>query len=147
MRAGGGADQIVGIAHGCDPIAKRLVQRILETFAAGIDRGDLGAEQLHAENIERLTFDVDAAHKNVAFPLEQRRHRGGRNAMLTRAGLGSNARFVHALREQGLAQRIVHLVRAGMTKVLALKVNFRATELGGEISTMEKRGGAANIFA
>src|SRR5215469_15443211 len=94
MGSGSGANQVIGVANGGDPIAQSLVERVLKTFTAGIDRRDLGAQQLHAEDVKRLALDVYAPHEYLALPFEERRHRGGGNTMLSRAGFSGDARLV-----------------------------------------------------
>ena len=113
----------------------------------GVDGGDLRAQQLHAKDVERLALDVDAAHEDLALAPKQRRHRRRRHAVLSRAGLGGDPRLAHPHREQRLAERVVHLVRAGMTKVLALEVDFRAAEFRGQVGGEVKRRRPADVLA
>src|SRR6202035_2625436 len=70
MRAGGGPDQVVRVSDGGDPVAQRLVERILEAAAAGLDRGYFRAQQFHAKDVERLALDVDATHEDLALAPE-----------------------------------------------------------------------------
>ena len=49
------------------------------------------------------------------------------HAEVTGTGLGDNAFFTHALGEQDLAHGVVDFMRAGVEKVLALEIKFRAT--------------------
>ena len=49
---------------------------------------DLGAEQLHAGDVERLAAGVLLAHVDDALEAEQRRRGGGGDAVLAGAGLG-----------------------------------------------------------
>ena len=67
--------------------------------------------------------------------------------MLTRAGLGDDALFAHAARENNLPHRVVDLVRAGMDQVLALEINFRSTELCGEAFGQIKRRRTSDKFS
>ena len=90
---------------------------------------DRGAEQLHAEDVERLPPHVLGAHEDLALQAEQRGDRRRRHAVLPGAGFGDDARLAHAARQQSLADRVVDLVRAGVTEVLALQVDLRAAEL------------------
>src|SRR6185312_16602540 len=55
---------------------------------------------------------------------------GGRDAVLAGAGLRDDPRLAHALGEQHLAERVVHLVRAGVVQVLALQVDLKPGRLG-----------------
>ncbi len=47
--------------------------------------------------------------------------------MLAGAGLGDDAMLAQAQGEQGLAERVVDLVRAGMVEILALEVEPQPT--------------------
>ncbi len=67
--------------------------------------------------------------------------------MLSRARLGRDARLVHAHGEQSLAERVVHLVRAGVAEILALHINLRAAEFCGEILAQVKRRRASDELA
>ena len=93
----------------------------LSVRAAAGDRDDLGAEQLHAEHVERLALDVDRAHEHEAVEAEQRGRGGGGDAVLAGAGLGDHPLLAHAPGEQRLAEHVVDLVRAGVGEVLALE--------------------------
>jgi hypothetical protein len=114
------------------PVAQRLVGRVLERAAAAGDFDDLGAEQLHLEDVEVLPPHVLAAHVHVAREPERRRGGRGRDAVLPRAGLGDHPPLAHAPGEQRLPDRVVDLVRAGVVEVFALEVNLRAAEVVGE---------------
>ena len=72
-------------------------------------------------DVGRLAADVLHAHEDRTLEAEQRGGGGRRNAVLPGAGLGDHALLAHALGEQQLAERVVDLVRAGMTEVLALE--------------------------
>ena len=67
--------------------------------------------------------------------------------MLTRAGLGRDARLVHPHRQESLSERVVHLVCAGMAEILALQINFRAAELRGQIRAQVERRRPTHILA
>ena len=99
-----------------------------------------GAEELHAEDVQRLPAHVLAAHVDLAAEAEERGDGRGRDAVLPGAGLGDDARLAHALREQDLAERVVDLVRAGVAQVLALQVDARAAELARQaLGEVERR--------
>ena len=70
MRARGGADDVVGVAHVGDPVAQGLVHGVLEGLRARRDGVHLGAQQLHAEHVGLLALDVDRAHEDLAGHLE-----------------------------------------------------------------------------
>jgi hypothetical protein len=103
-----------------DPVADGFVDGVLECTAAGLDGDYLGSEQVHAQDVHVLAFDVLAAHVHVAFEAEQGGGGGGGDAVLAGPGLGDNPRLAHALGEQDLANRVVDFVGAGMGQVLAL---------------------------
>jgi hypothetical protein len=42
------------------------------------------------------------------------------------SGLGNDAFLAHALRQENLAEHVVHLVRAGVIELLAFEINLRA---------------------
>ena len=59
VRAGGGADDVEGVVDVRDPVAQRLVHRVLERAARRWSTGaHFGAEQLHAEHIGLLPLDI-----------------------------------------------------------------------------------------
>ena len=133
-------------AHVGDPVAQRLVHRVLERARAGLHRPHLGAERLHAHHVRLLPVDVDRAHVDDAFEPELRAQRRGRDAVHAGAGLGDDARLAHALGQQDLAEHVVHLVRAGVVEVLALEVDLRAAEMRGEALGEIERRRAADIM-
>ena len=153
MRAGGGADDVEGVVDVRDPVAQRLVHRVLERLRAALDRAHLGAEQLHAEHVGRLPLDIARAHEDHAGQAEARGDGGGGDAVLAGAGLGDDPRLAHADGEQDLADAIVDLVRAGMVEFVALEIDFRAVagrraladRLGQPLGEV-KRAGAADIM-
>ena len=132
MRAGGRADDVVGVVHVGDPVAQRLVHGVLERLRAGGDGVDLGAQQLHAEHVGLLPLDVDGAHEDLAGHVELGAHGGHRHAVLAGAGLGDDARLAHALGEQDLAEAVVDLVAAGVIELVALEVDLGAAEMLGQ---------------
>ena len=89
-------------------------------------RQHLGAEQAHAEDVQRLPLHVLGAHVDVALEAEQRAGGRRRDAVLAGAGLGDDPPLAHARGEQRLAERVVDLVRAGVRQVLALEEDARA---------------------
>ena len=103
MRAEHRAEEIVGVADVCHPVAHRFVDRVLERAAAGVDAVDLRTEQPHPEHVERLPIHVLGAHVDAALEAEERARGGGRDAMLPRTGLGHDAALAHSAREQRLA--------------------------------------------
>jgi hypothetical protein len=104
MRAGRRADDVERVVHIGDPVAQRLVHRILQRARAGRHGPHFGAQQIHAEHIGLLPLDIDFAHIDDAGKTEARGDRGRRHAVLARARLRDDARLAHAAREQDLAR-------------------------------------------
>ena len=121
VRPGGGAEEVGGVVDAGDPVAQRLVDRVLERRAAGLDGDHLGAEQLHPGDVERLAAGVDGAHVDGAVEVEVGSRGRARDAVLAGAGLGDHAGLAHPLGEQRLAHHVADLVGAGVVEVLALE--------------------------
>ena len=116
-----GAKQVIRGADVRHPVADRFVHRVLQRAAPGLDLADLGAQQLHAEDVRLLASCVDGAHVHDALePEESARGRGG-DAVLARPGLGDDAPLAHPLRQERLPDGAVDLVRAGVREVFALE--------------------------
>ena len=104
-----------------------------------------GAEEAHAEDVELLPLHVRGAHVDDALEAEARAHGGGRDAVLTRAGLGDDALLAHLLGKERLAHRVVDLVRAGVVEILALEVDVRGAIVLGEALGEVQGVGAADV--
>ena len=113
-RPDGRPDHVVRRRDVRDPVADRGADRLLEGACAGLDRLDGRAQQVHALDVGLLAAHVLGAHVDDALEAQQRAGRRGRDAVLTGAGLGDDARLAHPLCEQRLAQRVVDLVGAGV---------------------------------
>ena len=92
------------------PMSHGVVDGIFQGSRSALDGHDFGSEQLHAEDVQCLAFDVDSAHVNDAVHTEQGRRRSGRDAVLTSPGFGDEACFSHPSGEHGLADDVVDLV-------------------------------------
>src|SRR5438445_35215 len=110
-------------------------QRVLRTHPGVIQAGrdgvrlaDLGAEELHPEDVRLLAARVDRPHVHDALEPEERARRGARDAVLARAGLGDDALLPHPRREERLADRTVDLVRARVREILALEEDAREAD-------------------
>ena len=114
-----------------DPVAHRLVDRVLQRRRAGRHRADLGAERPHPEDVRALALDVLGAHVDDARQVEQGAGGGGRNTVLAGSGLGDHPGLAKPAGQQRLAQRVVDLVRAGVGEVLALEVEAEVGDPGG----------------
>ncbi|KAG1084970.1 hypothetical protein G6F40_014330 [Rhizopus arrhizus] len=129
VRTGDGTDDVEGVLHVGHPVAHRFVERILQGGRAGGDRHHRRAEQLHPVDVDLLPLDVGGAHVHHAFQAQPCGHRGAGHAMLAGAGLGDDALLAHPRGQQGLADGVVDLVRAGVVQVLALEQDLRATDM------------------
>src|SRR5437867_3303389 len=134
-------EQVVRRTDVRHPVAERLVDRVLQRAAAGLDRRDLGAEQAHAKDVQGLTLDVLGAHVDLALETEERGRGGRGHAVLTGAGLRDEPALLHARGEEPLPQHVVDLVGAGVTEILALEIDARAADVLGKVTgEVERRG-------
>ncbi len=122
MRPHRRAQDIVGRLDVRDPVAHRLVDRVLEGGRAGGDRPDLGTQRAHPQHVGLLAPDVLGAHEHDAGQVEQGAGRGRGDAVLAGPGLGDHPRLAQPPGEQRLAQGVVDLVGPGVAEVLALEV-------------------------
>ncbi len=132
MRPGDRADHVERVVDMGDPVAQRLVHRVLQGRRARMHRHHLGAEQFHAEDIGLLPLDVGGAHIDDAGQVEERAGGRRRHPVLAGAGLGDDPALAHPPRQQDLAQHVVDLVRAGMVELVALQIELGAAEMPGQ---------------
>ena len=145
MRTHDGAENIVRVLNAADPLAEGLGNGILQGCGAAVDRMHLGAQQLHAVDVERLTLGVQTPHVHFAFQTEQSGSGCGCNAVLTGAGLRDNTGLAHLLGEQALCQRVVDFVGTGMIEILALEINLCAAQILGHLVCIVQQGRTADI--
>ena len=122
MRPHGRAQDVVRRLDVRHPVAHRLVDGVLERRGARRDGADLRAQRTHPQHVRALPLDVLGAHVHDARQVEQGAGRGGRDAVLTRARLGDDPGLAKPPGQQGLPERVVDLVRAGVGEVFALEV-------------------------
>src|SRR5258708_36868251 len=147
MRAEDGAEKIMRGAEVGEPVAHGFIDGVFERAAAGIDGDDLGGEQAHARDVERLAGHVFGAHVNDTFEAEMRGNGGGSDAVLAGTGFGNDARLAHFQREQALPDGVIDFVRAGVQKSFALEIDARASEMRGQArSELQRRGATGKIF-
>ncbi len=103
------------------PLAHRFVHRVLQRRAPGSHGHDFGTQQPHPPHVEGLALDVDRAHVHGAVEAEQRGRGRGGDTVLPGTRLRDDALLAHALRQQGLAEHVVDLVRAGVREVFAFQ--------------------------
>ena len=139
MRSGDRAEDVVRGLDVGDPVAERLVDRVLEGPGAGGDGDHLGAEHRHPGHVERLPADVDLAHVDDALQAEQRARGRGGHPVLARPGLRDDPRLAHPPGQQRLAERVVDLVGAGVVQVLPLEEHPRAAGLRCEPGNLGER--------
>src|SRR5437763_7293645 len=120
-----GAEHVVGGLDVRHPVPDGLIHRIFQRAGAALDGSDFSAEQFHPMDVRRLALDVLGSHVDDAFQPELRAYGGGGHAMLAGAGLGDDPLAAHPLGEQALPERVVDLVRAGMSQVLAFQDDVR----------------------
>jgi hypothetical protein len=147
MRAGDRAEDVVRRLHVGHPVAERLVDRVLERARAGGHRNDLGAEQAHPRDVERLAAGVLLAHVDRAGQPHQRSGGRRRDAVLAGAGLGDDPLLADALGQERLAEHIVDLVRARVVEVLALEQDPGAAAVLGEPLHLGDRARPAGVVA
>ena len=112
-----------------DPVAQCLVDGVLEGRAPGLDRHDLGAEQLHPKDVQGLALDVDGAHEHLALKAEERSGRRRGDTVLPGARLRDHALLTHPPCQECLAKHVVDLVRARVREVFALEQHAHAEAL------------------
>jgi len=135
----------MGVFDGRHPVTHGGVGGVFQGLRARVHGGDLGAQELHAEDVEVLSADVLVAHVNLAVEAEKCGCDGGRDAVLTRPGLRDEAALSHPLRQEPLAEGVVDLVCTGVVQVLALEVNLRPAQLLGQPLREIERRGASGI--
>ncbi len=131
--------------HVGHPVAHRFVQGILQGRRAGRHRHHGRAQQLHPVDVDLLAFDIGGAHVDHAFQAQPGGHGGTGHAVLAGAGLGDDARLAHPAGQQGLADGVVDLVRAGVVQVLALEQDARAADFARQPGGFIDRAGTADV--
>ncbi|VTR66606.1 hypothetical protein DESC_490016 [Desulfosarcina cetonica] len=145
VRPTGRAEHVMGIVHVGHPVAKGLVDGVLEDAGPVGHRHDGGPQLLHPEDVGPLTFHIHGTHVNRAIESETRRHGGRGHAVLAGAGFGDHARLAHAFDQQALAHHIVGLVGAGVIQILALDKNACPAEVARQVPGIGNGRGPAGI--
>ena len=89
---------------------------------AELDGPDFGAEQVHALDVGPLPAHVLLAHVDDALEAEAGADGRGGDTVLAGARLGDDSPFAQPARQDGLAERVVQLVGAGVQQVLAFEI-------------------------
>src|SRR5439155_19845259 len=109
-------------AHVRDPVTDGPAVRLIQRPGPELDRSHFGAQQRHPLHVRALPAHVLGAHVHDAFEPEASADGGGRDPVLARAGLGDDPVLAEAPCEQGLAERVVELVRSRVQEILPLEV-------------------------
>ena len=163
LRARFVADDALELAHhprervrahrGTDAVVRRLddsrptprIASLTASFSVALPDctgHDLGAEQLHAPDVERLALDVDRAHVDGAAEPEQRRAGRGRRRRAGRRPSRRSPAACPCAASAGLTEHVVDLVRAGVREVLALQQHPHAEPLRQPVALGDRRGPA-----
>src|SRR5262245_35875554 len=133
------ADHVMRVLDRGDPVPNRGADRLLQRSGTGFDRDHLGAEQLHPLHVRCLPADVLDPHVHGALQAEQGAGAGGRDPVLSGAGLGDHPRLPHPASQQGLADCVVDLVGAGVGEVLALQIDAPPDALREPLRQIQRR--------
>src|SRR5690625_203225 len=119
MRPNHGSDDVKCVIRIAHPVSDGLVGRVFQSLASARGGAYLRTEQLHPKHIQVLSLDVFGSHIHNAAQSKARADRRGGNTVLAGTGLGNNPLLTHAPRKQNLPDRIVDLVRTGMTEIFS----------------------------
>ena len=146
MRTRGGTEDVVGRLDVGHPVAECLVDRILEGRGTRRHSDDLGPEHLHARDVESLALRVLTPHVDRAIQTEEgsRCRRG--HAVLARTGLRDDPGLSELLRQQGLAENVVNLVRPRVVEILALEEYAHAAQICCETGCLRQQGGPPRVI-
>mmetsp|Transcript_11920 Transcript_11920/g.22798 ORF Transcript_11920/g.22798 Transcript_11920/m.22798 type:complete len:366 (+) Transcript_11920:367-1464(+) len=144
MRTNGGSNQVVRVANIGYPITHGFVDGVLESRLAIMDGDNLSTQGVHTENIQLLTFAVNGSHVHGAIQTELGTNSGGSDTVLSGTGFGNDTRLTNTLGQQGLSNRVVNLVSAGVGQVLALQPNGGTTGQFRQTVGLVQRGGSAD---
>ena len=136
----------MGVRKRRRPVPERFVYRVFEGLCPGYHRDNLGAKELHPEDIWPLSVDIHLTHVDHTVKPHFCAHRGGCQTVLTCAGFGNYPRFTHSLCKKGLADHVVHLVGSGVCQTFELYIDTAATYLSCGVFRVEEGGGSANII-
>lgn len=142
VRADGGAEEVMGFDGVGDPVAEGFVDGAAEGGVAGGDGADFGAESFHADDIGGLAFGVFGAHVDDAGEADACAGGGGGDAVLAGACFGDDALGAHVLCDEGLSERVVDFVGAGVGEVFAFEPDVGAPCFGEARGVAEWSGAA-----
>eukprot|EP01137_Pigoraptor_chileana_P017491 Opistho-2@75637 len=139
------ANEVVRRLNVCHPVAHRLVDGILQRFAARVHGNDLRAQHFHPKDVQRLTPHILCTHIHNKLETQFGANCCRRNTMLPRASLGDDARLPQPLGKKRLSDRIVDLVRTRVVEILALQPYARAASISSKTICEMQRRGPSNI--
>ena len=143
-RACGCAEAVVGGLLVGDPAAQGFVNGVLQSAGAAVHGVHRSAEHFHAHDVHGLALGVLGAHEDGAFEAEAGGRGGRGHAVLSGAGFGDEGCLAHFFGEQGLTERIVHLVGARVEQILTLQPEVEAQFLR-EVGAESQRRGTAGV--
>ncbi len=146
MRPHDGPQHIQAVFHSIGPFPHTGVHSIFQGPGAAGDRMHPGAQQFHAVHVQRLTDSVFLSHINLTFHVQQGGGGGSGHAVLPCAGLGNEAGLSHLFSQQGLAQHIVDLVRAGMVQILSLEIDSGPSQIPSHLLRIIQKRRSACVF-
>mmetsp|Transcript_13190 Transcript_13190/g.38309 ORF Transcript_13190/g.38309 Transcript_13190/m.38309 type:complete len:379 (-) Transcript_13190:449-1585(-) len=146
VRADGRANEVMSRFDVGHPVAKGLVDRVLEGPAAALHWHHLGTQGPHAEDVELLALAVDGTHVDDAVQPEHGADRGSGDPVLSSAGFSDNPLLTETLGQQSLADGVVNLMGASVRQVLALEPDRRSTEVFRQALGLVHRRGTTNEF-
>ena len=143
----GAPDNVVRRAHVGDPVAQRLVHRVLQGAAPGLNATDFSAQNAHPEDVQLLPLHVHLTHVNDTGHAEESARRRCRDAMLPGPSLRNDPCLAQLLCEQSLSQSVVDLVRTGVGEILALEPDAGAAAVLGEPLRVVERSRTTDVVA
>ena len=118
------ADDVECVGDVRHPVAQSVVHCILQRAATAGHCLNLSPQQLHAENIGRLTFNIGRAHIDGARQTKQSAHGCRGHTMLSGSCFRNNSRLAHSLCQQDLTKAVVDFVGASVVQLIALQIDF-----------------------
>jgi hypothetical protein len=125
MRPQHAAEQVIRVGDVGHPVTHGLVDRVLQRPRSGAHLDDFGAEQPHAEHVERLPRHVVRAHVDMALESSSA-HTVAVATPCWPAPVSATMRRLPTRGEQRAAEGVVDFVRAGVREVFPFEHDARA---------------------
>lgn len=129
-----------------NPGPERLVDGVTECSGAGLDRDDLGTEELHSEDVEGLAADIFGAHVDGALHAELCAYGCSGHTVLACTGLGDDFGLSEAASDQNLAEGVVDLVGTSVVEILTLEPDVGTVAVLGEALGKMELARAAHVW-